>query len=88
MPEIIITPLAIIAILCFMCMFWKFYRDDKNYITEKEWKNFTSTLNYLYIKEGLEHYGPFYSRYSFKEVEIGDMSIRLMKEDYSFKRHF
>ena len=69
-------------------MIWKYYRDNKNQITEKEWTNFYRTLNYMYIQEGMEHYGPFYSRRSFKEVEIGDMNIILKKDDYSFKRHF
>lgn len=88
MPDIIFAPLLFLAICGFLCMVWKFYRDDKNHITEKEWHNFTNTLNYLYHHEGMEHYGPFYSRWSFKEVEIGEMSIYLKKDDYSFKRHF
>ena len=36
----------------------------------------------------MEHYGPFISRRSFKEVQIGEMIIYLKKDDYSFKRHF
>lgn len=88
MPDIIFAPLLFLAICGFLCMIWKFYRDDKNQISEKEWTNFHRTLNYLYHQEGMEHYGPFYSRWSFKEVEIGEMSIYLKKDDYSFKRHF
>lgn len=88
MPDIIFAPLLFLAICGFLCMIWKYYKDDKNQISEKEWTNFHRTLNYLYHQEGMEHYGPFYSRWSFKEVEIGEMSIYLKKDDYSFKRHF
>lgn len=69
-------------------MIWKYYKDNKNQITEKEWTNFSRRLNYMYNQEGMEHYGPFCSRRSFKEVEIGDMNIILKKDDYFFKRHF
>lgn len=88
MPDIIFAPLLFLAICGFLCMIWKYYKDDKNHITEKEWTKFYSVLNYLYHNEGMEHYGPFYSRWSYKEVEIGEMSIYLKKDDYSFKRHF
>lgn len=88
MPDIILAPFLFLGICGFLCMIWKFYKDDKNHITENEWHNFTTILNYLYHHEGWEHYGPFYSRWSFKEVEIGEMSIYLKKDDYSFKRHF
>ena len=88
MPDIIFAPLLFLAICGFLCMIWKYYCDDKNHITEKEWTKFYSVLNYLYHTEEMEHYGPFYSRWSFKEVEIGEMSIYLKKDDYSFKRHF
>ena len=88
MPDIIMTTLLFLAICGFLCMIWKYYKDDKNQISEKEWTKFYSVLNYLYHTEGMEHYGPFYSRWSFKEVEIGEMSIYLKKDDYSFKRHF
>ena len=42
----------------------------------------------LYKKYDMAKYGPFYSRWSFKEIEIGEMSIYIKKDDYSFKRHF
>lgn len=83
-----LAPLYFLAISGLFCMVWKYYKDDKNHITEKEWTNFHHALNYLYHHERMEHYGPFYSRWSYKEVEIGEMSIYLKKDDYSFKRHF
>ena len=88
MINIALAPLYFLAICGLLCMVWKYYSDDKNQISEKEWTNFHRTLNYLYHQEGMEHYGPFYSRWSFKEVEIGEMSIYLKKDNYSFKRHF
>ena len=69
-------------------MVWKYYKDDKNQISEKEWINFHRTLNYFYHKEGMEYYGPFNTKQSFNLVKIGEMSIYLKKDDYSFKRHF
>lgn len=83
-----LAPLYFLAICGVLYMVWKYYKDDKNHITEKEWTKFQSTLNYLYHHAGMEHYGPFYSRWSYKEVEIGEMAIYLKKDDYSFKRHF
>lgn len=88
MINVMLAPLYFLAISGLFCMVWKYYSDDKNQISEKEWTNFHRTLNYLYHQEGMEHYGPFYSRWSFKEVEIGEMSIYLKKDHYSFKRHF
>ena len=84
----------VLALLCFfgICYFlhivWKYYKDDKNYITEKEWTNFYRTLNYMYIQEGMEHYGPFNTKHSFNLVKIGEMAIYLKKYKYSFKDHF
>ena len=69
-------------------MVWKYYKDDKNQFSEKEWINFHRTLNYMYIQEGMEHYGPFNTKQSFNLVKIGEMSIYLKKDDYSFKKHF
>lgn len=88
MTDIILAPFLFLCIYGLLIIIWKYYRDDKNQITEKEWTNFHRTLNYLYIQEGMEHYGPFISRRSFKEVQIGEMIIYLKKDDYSFKRHF
>lgn len=42
----------------------------------------------MYIQEGMEHYGSFYTKKSFNLVKIGEMFIYLKKDDYSFKRHF
>lgn len=88
MPDIIFAPLLFLAICGFLCMVWKFYRDDKNQITEKDWHNFYLHMYGLYQKYDMAKYGPFYSRWSFKEIEIGEMSIYIKKDYYSFKRHF
>ena len=96
----------ILILLCFygICyylnMLLKIYIDDKNYITENEWTNFHRTLNYMYIQEGMEHYGSFYTKKSFNlvkngemhltnfYVKIGEMAIYLKKYKYSFKDYF
>lgn len=88
MPDIIFAPLLFLAICGFLCMIWKFYKDDKNQISEKDWRNFYLHMYGLYKKYDMAKYGPFYSRWSFKEIEIGEMSIYIKKDDYSFKRHF
>lgn len=88
MPDIIFAPLLFLAIYGFLCMIWKFYKDDKNQISKKEWRNFYLHMYGLYKKYDMAKYGPFYSRWSFKEIEIGEMSIYIKKDDYSFKRHF
>lgn len=69
-------------------MFWKFYRDEQNQNSEKEWHNFYLHMHELYQKYDLAKYGPFYSRWSFKEIEIGEMSVYLKKDKYSFTKHF
>ena len=84
----------ILILLCFFCICYflyiilKNYIDDKNYITENEWTNFHRTLNYLYIQEGMEHYGSFYPKQSFDLVKIGERAIYLKKYKYSFKDYF
>lgn len=88
MINIVLTPLYFLAICGLLLMVWKYYKVDKNQITEKEWTNFHRSLNYLYQQEGMEHYGPFISRWSFKQIEIGEMFVYIKKDDYSFKRHF
>jgi hypothetical protein len=88
MINVMLAPLYFLAICGVLCMIWKFYRDDKNHITEKEWDWFYLNMHGLYQKYNMVKYGPFYSRWSYKEVEIGEMSIYLKKDDYSFKRHF
>lgn len=88
MPDIIFAPLLFLAICGFLCMIWKFYKDEKNHITEKDWHNFYLHMNGLYHKYDMAKYGPFYSRWAFKEIEIGEMSIYIKKDDYSFTRHF
>ena len=88
MIDIILVPFLFLSICDLLIMIWKYYKDNKNQITEKEWTNFHRTLNYLYHHEGMEHYGQFICRRYFKEVEIGEMFIYLKKDDYSFKRHF
>ena len=88
MPDIIFAQLLFLAICGFLCMIWKFYKDDKNQISEKEWRNFYLHMYGLYKKYDMAKYGPFYSRWSFKEIKIGEMIIYIKKDDYSFKRHF
>lgn len=88
MINIVLAPLYFLAICGALCMVWKYYKDDKNHITEKEWHNFYLHMYGLYQKYDMSKYGPFYSRWSFKVIEIGEMSIYLKKDDYSFKRHF
>ena len=84
----------ILILLCFFCICYflyiilKNYIDDKYYITENEWTNFHRTLNYMYIQEGMEHYGSFYTKKSFNLVKIGEMAIYLKKYKYSFKDYF
>ena len=88
MPDIIFAPLLFLAICGFLCMIWKFYKDDKNQISEKEWRNFYLHMYGLYKKYDMAKYGQFICRRYFKEVEIGEMFIYLKKDDYSFKKHF
>lgn len=88
MINIILAPLYFLAICGLLCMIWKFYSDDKNHITEKDWHNFSVHMYGLYLKYDMAKYGPFYSRWSFKEIEIGEMSIYIKKDHYSFKMHF
>jgi len=88
MINVMLAPLYFLAICGVLCMVWKFYRDDKNHITEKEWHWFYLHMHGLYQKYNMVKYGPFYSRWSYKEVEIGEMAIYLKKNPYSFKDHF
>ena len=84
----------ILILLCFFCICYflyiilKNYIDDKNYITENEWTNFHRTLNYMYIQEGMEHYGSFYTKKSFNLVKIGEKAIYIKKYKYYFKDYF
>lgn len=87
MTDIILATFLFLWICGLLLMVWKYYKDDKNQITEKEWTNFKRSLNYLYQRRN-GTLCPFISRRSFNLIEIGEMFVYIKKDDYSFKRHF
>ena len=88
MIDAMFTLLVILAIAGAVGLIWRFFSEEHNHIGEKDWHNFYLHMHGLYNKYNLAKYGPFYSRWSFKEIEIGEMCVYLKKTNYSFRDHF
>lgn len=88
MIDVIMIPLLFLAILSALALIWRFFSENHNHISEKDWHEFYLYMYGLYQKYDMNKYGPFYSRWSFKAIEIGEMCIYLKKMNYSFRDHF
>lgn len=88
MIDVVMTPLLFLAILGALALIWRFFSEEHEHISEKDWHEFYEIMGNLYHDYDMAKYGPFYSRWSFKEIEIGEMCVYLKKTHYSFRDHF